>query len=105
MDAFLHHLQMENTASLYAPLQSFLINENILPIPAVILLCVAGRGFVIWCLNIIFIHVILARGKRILLAPRRSGSPLATSSFGFEQTSQNGPNALEVYRNKTQKYV
>lgn len=98
MDAFIRHLELENTSTtLYVP---FLINENLLPVPSIILLCVAGRGFIFWCLNVIFIHVILAKGKQILWGPRRSGSPLATSSFGFEQNSHNGNTVLEVGINK-----
>lgn len=97
MDAFIRHLELENTSStLYVP---FLINENLLPVPAIILLSIAGRGFIFWCLNVIFIHVILSKGKQLLWGPRRSGSPLATSSFGFEHSSHNGTNVLEVRTN------
>lgn len=95
MDAFIRHLELDNTQTLNQP---FLINENLLPIPAIILLSIAGRGFIIWCLNVIFIHVILANGKKIFLKPQKSGSPLATSSFGFEQNSQNSHREMEVCR-------
>lgn len=93
MDAFIHHLQLHNTSALF---QEFLINENSLPIPAIVLLCVAGRGFILWCLNIIFIHVVRNKGRTILMRSQRSGSPLATSSFGYERNSQPGNNILEV---------
>lgn len=101
MDSFITHLQLQNPRSIYEP---FLINENILPIPAVILLTVAGRGCILWCINIVILNVMIKSARKMTLGPRRSGSPLATSSFGFEQTNQPGNTILDVSISKYQHH-
>lgn len=56
-------LTSSNYSSEYSNLT---ISANILPIPAVIMLIVAGRGFIFWCFNILSIPIVLAYAKRIL---------------------------------------
>lgn len=68
MDSFLTLLQLERTSSIY---QSMVINANILPLPAVIMMAVAGRGFIFWCLNILCIPVVLSQAKIIVFGKSR----------------------------------
>lgn len=56
-------LTSPNYSSEYSTL---IISANILPMPAVIMLIVAGRGFIFWCFNILSIPIVLAYAKRIL---------------------------------------
>lgn len=94
MDAFLHHLQLENTFSLY---QSLEINANILPIPAVIMLTVASRGFLFWCLNILCIPLVLSRAKRVIFGIKRKNIVAVRDDLNFERSqAQNNNNILEV---------
>lgn len=67
----MHHLGLAspNYSSEYSTL---LISANILPIPAVIMLIVAGRGFIIWCFNILSIPIVLSYAKRILYGGKQT---------------------------------
>lgn len=61
-ETFLKHLQIEKTPSV---LQAFKNNEQYLWIPSVVMLLIAGRCFLFWCLNVIFFNCVSINGKAI----------------------------------------
>lgn len=95
MDSFVALLQLERTSSIY---QSMVINANILPMPAVIMMAVASRGFIFWCLNILCIPVVLSQAKIIVFGKSRKTevnmrSPVA--AYERNRTTNNN-NVVEV---------
>lgn len=89
---------MQNT---YSDVGSLLISANILPIPAVIMLIVAGRGFIFWCFNILSIPIVLAYMKNILYGGKRTPDT-DERDFQYARSHAHGNNnILEVRREKT----
>lgn len=95
MEAFVRHLEMRDTASIYQALQ---IDANILPMPAVILLLVACRGFLFWCLNILSIPIVLSHCKRIIYAGKGDRDSIDDRDFQYERNNSHDNNVLEVCR-------
>lgn len=92
-EAFITHLQLQ---FLKSPNPQLIIGANILPIPSVIMLIVASRGFIFWCFNILSIPVILAYAKNILYGSKRS-SDSDQRDFQYARSHTNGnDNILEV---------
>lgn len=93
----MHHLGLSrpNYSSEYSTL---LISANILPIPAVIMLIVAGRGFIFWCFNILSIPIVLSYAKKILYIGKQTPD---TDDRDFPYVarshSHGNDNILEVY--------
>lgn len=84
------HMQMTNNSP------TLLISANILPIPAVIMLIVAGRGFIFWCFNILSIPIVCAYAKNIVYGSKRS-SDSDERDFQYERSHTHGnDNILEV---------
>lgn len=87
-------MEMRNTSSDFA---SLLISANILPIPAVIMLIVAGRGFIFWCFNILSIPIVLAYMKNILFGRKRTPDSNDERDFQYARSHAHGNNnILEV---------
>lgn len=87
------HLQMQNSNN-ESP--SLVISANILPIPAVIMLIVAGRGFIFWCFNILSIPIVLAYAKNILYGSKRSSDADERDFQYARSNTQGNDNILEV---------
>lgn len=68
MESFVVLLGLQGTSS---GIYSMVINANILPLPAVIMMSVASRGFIFWCLNILCIPVVLSQAKIIVFGDKR----------------------------------
>lgn len=68
MDAFITHLELQRTSSVY---QTMVITATILPVPAIIMMAVAGRGFIFWCLNILCVPVVTHQAKVIAFGKNR----------------------------------
>lgn len=95
MESFLRHLQLTNTSTEF---QSLEINASILPLPAVIMLIVASRGFLIWCLNILSIPIVLSKGHFIIFGGKRKSDASARQDFTYERNqSSTNNNILEVF--------
>lgn len=98
----MHHLGLTspNYSSEYSTL---LISANILPIPAVIMLIVAGRGFIFWCFNILSIPIVLSYAKRILYGGKQTPDT-STDERDFPHAarahSHGNDNILEVCATK-----
>lgn len=96
----MHHLGLTsvNYSSEYSTLS---ISANILPIPAVIMLIVAGRGFIFWCFNILSIPIVLTYAKKILHDDKQTPD---TDERDFPYASRNhthgNDNILEVWNNR-----
>lgn len=89
---------MQNTSTDYA---SLLISANILPIPAVIMLIVASRGFIFWCFNILSIPIVLAYMKTILYGGKRTPDNSDERDFQYARSHAPGNNnILEVIKMK-----
>lgn len=94
MNSFLTLLQLERTSSIY---QSMVINANILPLPAVIMMAVAGRGFIFWCLNILCIPVVLSQAKIIVFGKsRKSEANTHRTDTVYERNQADSNNVQEV---------
>ena len=94
LETFLRHLEMENTANIN---QRMVISESVLPVPAIILVVVAGRGFLFWCLNIVLIHVVTVKAKSVIFGrPLRKSAGSGRSDYGYERNTYHGNNILEV---------
>lgn len=90
IESFMAHMQMTNNSP------TLLISANILPIPAVIMLIVAGRGFIFWCFNILSIPIVCAYAKKIVYGSKRS-SDSDERDFQYERSHTHGnDNILEV---------
>lgn len=96
-ESFVHHLDMQNTSSEFA---SLLINANVLPMPAVIMLLVASRGLIFWCFNVISIPIVLAYSRRILFGGKMSHDSGDERDFQYARShahgNNNNNNILEV---------
>lgn len=94
MDSFLTLLQLKRTSSIY---QSMVINANILPLPAVIMMAVAGRGFIFWCLNILCIPVVLSQAKIIVFGKsRKAEANTQQTDTVYERNPSDNNNVVEV---------
>lgn len=93
MDAFVRHLQMRDTTSIFSSLE---IDANILPMPAVILLLVACRGFIFWCLNILSIPIVLSHCKQIIYDGKGDRDSVDDRDFQYERNRSHDSNVLEV---------
>lgn len=90
----MRHLDIQITPSDIAP---FLISANILPIPAVIMLIIAGRGFIFWCFNILSIPIVLAYAKNLLYGGKRTPDSSDEHDFQYARSHAHGNNnILEV---------
>lgn len=92
----MHHLGLSspNYSSEYSTL---VISANILPIPAVIMLIVAGRGFIFWCFNILSIPIVLAYAKRILNGGKQTpDTDERDYPYGARGHTHGNDNILEV---------
>lgn len=94
MDSFVRHLEMQYTSTIFE------INASILPMPAVILLIVASRGFIFWCLNILSIPIVMTNGKK-LTSYGDKGKPESSDERDFryarnQAKQNNNNNILEV---------
>lgn len=78
----------------------FEINANILPMPAVILLVIASRGFIFWCLNILSIPLIISNGKEILYGNKRKTDSIDDRDFQYQRNQAHNSNILEVINMK-----
>lgn len=84
---------MRDTSTEFAEL---IISPNLLPIPAVIMLIVAGRGFIFWCFNILSIPVVLAYARNILYGGKQTDSG-DDRDFQYARSHAHGNNnILEV---------
>lgn len=63
MESFLDHLEIRNTATIF---QALTISSDILPLPAVIMLGVACRGLIFWCLNLLSIPLVISMSRKII---------------------------------------
>ncbi|XP_055325191.1 uncharacterized protein LOC129579287 [Sitodiplosis mosellana] len=90
-ESFVHHMEMQNTSTEFA---SLLISANILPIPAVIMLIVAGRGFIFWCFNILSIPIVLAYMKNILYGSKRTAEASDERDFQYARSHAHGNNNI-----------
>lgn len=94
MEAFVAHLQLERTTSIY---QSMVIDASILPIPAVIMMAVASRGFIFWCLNILCIPVVMSQAKFIAFGKsRKTDVNMRSPVAAYERNVTNNNNMMEV---------
>lgn len=94
MDAFITLLQLQRTSSEY---QSMVINANILPLPAVIMMAITCRGFIFWCLNILCIPVVLSQVKLIVFGKsRKSQTNTHETVNAYERNETANNNVLEV---------
>lgn len=59
---FLKHLQIEKTQSVH---QAFKGNESYLWLPSVVMLLIAGRCFIFWCMNVVFFNCVAINGRAI----------------------------------------
>lgn len=94
----MHHLGLTspNYNSEYSTL---VISANILPIPAVIMLIVAGRGFIFWCFNILSIPIVLSYAKRILYGGKQTPDTSTDERdfpYAARAQSHGNDNILEV---------
>lgn len=88
-ESFLNHLRLRTNSP-------FEISANVLPIPAVIMLIVAGRGFIFWCFNILSIPIVLAYAKKILYIGKGT-SDSDERDFQYARSHTHGnDNILEV---------
>lgn len=96
-ESFVHHLDMQNTSSEFA---SLLINANVLPMPAVIMLLVASRGLIFWCFNVISIPIVLAYSRKILYGGKMPHDSGDERDFQYARShahgNNNNNNILEV---------
>lgn len=94
MDSFVALLQLRRTSSIY---QSMVINANILPLPAVIMMAVASRGFIFWCLNLLCIPVVLSQAKIIVFGKNRKPEANTHQPDATQERNQStNNNVLEV---------
>lgn len=99
MESFVRHMEMRNTSSIFASLE---INASLLPMPAVILLIVASRGFLFWCLNILSIPIVLTNGKTIIYGGKGMQETSDDRDFRYARNhprGNNNNNILEVSGN------
>lgn len=98
MDSFVALLQLERTSSIY---QSMVINANILPMPAVIMMAMASRGFIFWCLNILCIPVVLSQARIIVFGKsRKTEENTHQPAAAYERNQTTNNNVLEVCVNR-----
>lgn len=96
-------MQMQKTSTEFA---SLLISANILPIPAVIMLIVAGRGFIFWCFNILSIPIVLSYMKHILYGGKRTTDASDERDFQYARSHAHGNNnILEVLCDKKNIHI
>lgn len=94
MESFVALLQLQRTTSIA---YSMVINANILPLPAVIMMAVASRGFIFWCLNILCIPVVLSQAKIIVFGKsRKVASSTHQPAVAYERNQAENNNVLEV---------
>lgn len=96
----MHHLGLAspNYSSEYSAL---VISANILPIPAVIMLIVAGRGFIFWCFNILSIPIVLSYAKRILYGGKQTpDTDEQDFPYAARGQSHGNDNILEVCKER-----
>lgn len=98
MESFVRHLEMRNTPTDYDTFR-WEINPNILPLPAVILLIVASRGFIFWCFNILCIPIVLAKARFILFGSKSTPDSLDERDYRYQAHGTNNNNILEVSGN------
>lgn len=95
MEAFMAHLEMSIPTTIYQP---FIINADILPIPAIIMLLVAARGFIFWCLNIILTLIVLTKTRKAIFGSPHNAIQHSRNDFRYERNggTHNDSNMLEV---------
>ncbi|XP_031631458.1 uncharacterized protein LOC116345877 isoform X2 [Contarinia nasturtii] len=100
-ESFVRHLHMQNTRTEIAEL---IIDPNVLPIPAVIMLIVAGRGFIFWCFNILSIPIVLAYARNILYGGKRTPDSSDERDFQYARSHAHGnDNILENHFPTTER--
>lgn len=89
------HLQMVIPSTVYQP---FVISADTLPIPAIVMLLVAARGFVFWCLNIILMLIVFSKTKKMMFGAHHDGIRTSGNDFRYERNdvSHNTGEMLEV---------
>lgn len=93
-ESFVRHLGLQIAPTEFVP---FTISANILPIPAVIMLIIAGRGFIFWCFNILFIPIVMAYARNILYGGKRTPDSGDEHDFQYARNHAHGNNnILEV---------
>lgn len=91
MESFLEHLEMRNTATIF---QGLVISAEILPLPAVIMLGVASRGLLFWCLNLLCIPLVISMSRRFLFGSKQKST--SSDDIIFEASQTESPVSLEV---------
>lgn len=85
-ETFLKHLQIEKTPSVH---QAFKGNEQYLWLPSVVMLLIAGRCFIFWCLNVIFFNCVAINGRVISTnAEKMKRAHTATSQYNGSAFSE-----------------
>lgn len=84
-ETFLKHLQIEKTPSVH---KAFKDNEAYLWIPSVVMLLIACRGFVFWCLNVILFNCVAINGKTIAKNAEKIGRSQTRSNYNGSTFSE-----------------
>lgn len=84
-ETFLKYLQIEKTPSVH---KAFKDNEAFLWIPSVVMLLIACRGFVFWCLNVVLFNCVAINGKTIAKNAEKIGRSQTRSNYNGSTFSE-----------------
>lgn len=94
-ESFLKHLGLDRSPP--SVHQAFKTNEKYLWLPSVLMLLIAGRGFIFWCLNVIFFNCVAINGRVISKSAEKIKRGLGQTNSHFNGSTFSEVSSISMF--------